>query len=160
MTDQATTTAADRRKYQRQYYQERKADRAAYQREYRRKHKAEYVAYCRQYYQEHKAEYAAYQREYRAMCRETKKEREADEPRHTRRERKTPGDRMTREELRMFKCKRTVPLHYIMKARVKPKGVSDVRWRIELSRRRLAAKERSGGGKGDLASLPDPDMMW
>lgn len=23
-----------------------------------------------------------------------------------------------------------------------------------------AAKESSGGGKGDLASLPDPDMMW
>ena len=159
MTDQ-TATAADRREYQREYYKKRKADRAAYQREYRRKHKAEYVAYCRQYYQEHKAEYAAYQREYRAMCRETKKEREAEEARRTRRERKAPGDRMTREELRMFKCKRTVPLHYIMEAKVKPEGVSDVRWRIELSRRRLAAKERSGGGKGDLASLPDPDMMW
>ena len=160
MTDQATTTAVDRREYHRQYYQERKADRAAYQREYRRKHKAEYVAYCRQYYQEHKAEYAAYQREYRAMCRETKKEREADEPRRTRRKRKTPGGRMTREELRMLKCQRTVPLRDVMEARVKPEGVSDVRWRIELSRRRLAAKERSGGGKGDLASLPDPDMMW
>lgn len=84
MTDQAAT---DRREYQREYYKKRKADRAAYQREYRRKHKAEYVAYCRQYYQEHKAEYAAYQREYRAMCRETKKEREADEPRRTRRSR-------------------------------------------------------------------------
>ena len=160
MTDQATTTAVDRREYHRQYYQERKADRAAYQREYRRKHKAEYVAYCRQYYQEHKAEYAAYQREYRAMCRETKKEREADEPRRTRRKRKTPGGRMTREELRMLKCQRTVPLRDVMEAKVKPEGVSDVRWRIELSRRRLAAKERSGGGKGDLASLPDPDMMW
>lgn len=159
MTDQAAT-AADRREYQREYYRKRKADRAAYQREYRRKHKAKYVAYCRQYYQEHKAEYAAYQREYRAMCRETKKEREADEPRRTRRERKAPGDRMTREELRMFKCQRTVTLRDIMEAKVKPEGVSDVRWRIELSRRRLAAKERSGGGKGDLASLPDPDMMW
>lgn len=157
MSDQAAT---DRRKYQRQYYQERKADRAAYQREYRRKHKAEYVAYCRQYYQEHKAEYAAYQREYRAMCRETKKEREADEPRRTRRKRKTLGGRMTRDELRMLKCQRTVPLRDVMEAKVKPEGVSDVRWRIELSRRRLAAKERSGGGKGDLASLPDPDMMW
>ena len=110
MTDQAAT-AADRRKYHREYYRKHKADRAAYQREYRRKHKA-------------------------------------------------LGGRMTREEMRMFKCKRTVPLHYIMEARVKPEGVSDVRWRIELSRRRLAAKERSGGGKGDLASLPDPDMMW
>lgn len=160
MTDQATTTAVDRRKYHREYYMKHKADRAAYQREYRRKHKAKYVAYCRQYYQEHKAEYAAYQREYRAMCRETKKEREADEPRRTRRKRKTPGGRMTREELRMFKCQRTVPLRDVMEAKVKPEGVSDVRWRIELSRRRLAAKERSGGGKGDLASLPDPDMMW
>ena len=94
------------------------------------------------------------------MCRETKKEREAEEARRTRRERKAPGDRMTREELRMFKCKRTVPLRDIMEAKVKPEGVSDVRWRIELSRRRLAAKERSGGGKGDLASLPDPDIMW
>lgn len=159
MTDQAAT-AADRREYQREYYKKRKADRAAYQREYRRKHKAEYVAYCRQYYQEHKAEYAAYARKYRAMCREMEKEREAEEARRTRRERKTPGGRMTREELRMLKCQRTVPLHYIMEARVKPEGVSDVRWRIELSRRRLAAKERSGGGKGDLASLPDPDMMW
>lgn len=159
MTDQAAT-AADRREYHREYYKKRKADRAAYQREYRRKHKAEYVAYCRQYYQEHKAEYAAYQREYRAMCRETKKEREADEPRRTRRKRKTPGGRMTREELRMLKCQRTVPLRDIMEAKVKPEGVSDARWRIELSRRRLAAKERSGGGKGDLASLPDPDMMW
>lgn len=157
MSDQAAT---DRREYHRQYYQERKADRAAYQREYRRKHKAEYVAYCRQYYQEHKAEYAAYQREYRAMCRETKKEREAEEARRTRRKRKTSGGRMTREELRMLKCQRTVPLSDVMKARVKPEGVSDVRWRIELSRRRLAAKERIGGGKGDLASLPDPDMMW
>ena len=157
MSDQAAT---DRREYQREYYKKRKADRAAYQREYRRKHKAEYVAYCRQYYQEHKAEYAAYQREYRAMCRETKKEREADEPRRTRRKRKTPGGRMTREELRMLNCKRTVTLRDIMEAEVKPEGVSDVRWRIELSRRRLAAKERIGGGKGDLASLPDPDMMW
>ena len=97
--------------------------------------------YHREYYRKHKADRAAYQREYR-------------------RKRKAPGDRMTREELRMFKCKRTVPLLNIMKARVKPEGVSDVRWRIELSRRRLAAKERSGGGKGDLASLPDPDIMW
>ena len=159
MTDQAAT-AVDRAAYQREYRRKHKADRAAYQREYRRKHKAEYVAYCRQYYQEHKAEYAAYQREYRAMCRETKKEREADEPRRTRRKRKTPGGRMTREELRMLKCQRTVPLRDVMEAKVKPEGVSDVRWRIELSRRRLAAKERSGGGKGDLASLPDPDMMW
>ena len=111
MTDQATTTATDRRKYHREYYMKHKADRAAYQREYRRKRKA-------------------------------------------------PGDRMTREELRMLKCKRTVPLRDIMEAKVKPEGVSDVRWRIELSRRRLAAKERSGGGKGDLASLPDPDIMW
>ena len=97
--------------------------------------------YQREYYKKHKADRAAYQREYR-------------------RKRKAPGDRMTREELRMFKCKRTVPIHYIMEAKVKPERVSDVRWRIELSRRRLAAKERSGGGKGDLASLPDPDMMW
>ena len=97
--------------------------------------------YHREYYRKHKAECAAYQREYR-------------------RKRKTLDGRMTREELRMLNCQRTVPLRDVMEAKVKPEGVSDVRWRIELSRRRLAAKERSGSGKGDLASLPDPDMMW
>ena len=135
-------------------------DRCEYQREYRRKHKAERAAYQREYYKKHKAEYVAYAREYRAMCRGMSEGLEAEEARHTRRKRKTPGGRMTREELRMLKCQRTVPLRDVMEAKVKPEGVSDVRWRIELSRRRLVAKERSGGGKGDLASLPDPDMMW
>lgn len=159
MTDQAAT-AADRREYHREYYRKHKADWCEYQREYRRKHKEERAAYQREYYKKHKAEYVAYAREYRAMCRGMSEGLEAKEERRTRREHKALGGRMTREEVRMFKCKRTVPLHYIMEARVKPEGVSDVRWRIELSRRRLAAKERSGGGKGDLASLPDPDMMW
>lgn len=53
-----------------------------------------------------------------------------------------PDDHMTREELRIYKCQRTVPLRDIMEAKVKPEGVSDVRWRIELSRRRLAAKHQ------------------
>ena len=131
MTDQATTAAADRRR--------------EYQREYYRKNRKKYIAY---------------QRKYRAMCRKMRKELEAEEARLIGRECKTPGGRPTREELRLLKCQRTVPLHDIMRAKVKPKGVSGIRWRMELSRRRLAAKERSGGGKGDLASLPDPDMMW
>lgn len=131
MSDQATTVAADRRR--------------EYQREYYRKHRKKYIAY---------------QRKYRAMCRKMREELEAEEAGLIGRERKTPGGRPTREELRLLKCQRTVPLHDIMRAKVKPKGVSDIRWRMELSRRRLAAKERSGGGKGDLASLPDPDMMW
>mgnify|MGYP004642906957 CR=1 FL=1 len=151
MTDQATTAAADRRR--------------EYQREYYRKNRKKYIAY---------------QRKYRAMYRKMRKELEAEEARRIRREaeearrirreaeeagligreRKTPGGRPTREELRLLKCQRTVPLHDIMRAKVKPKGVSDIRWRMELSRRRLAAKERGYGGKGDLASLPDPDMMW
>lgn len=156
MTDQATTAAADRRR--------------EYQREYYRKHKAEHAARCREYYRKHRKKYIAYQRKYRAMCRKMRKELEAEEARRIRREaeeagligreRKTPGGRPTREELRLLKCQRTVPLHDIMRAKVKPKGVSDIRWRMELSRRRLAAKERGYGGKGDLASLPDPDMMW
>lgn len=37
-------------------------------------------------------------------------------------------------------------------AKRKPAGTSDVRWRIELSRRRLAAV-------GLLDMLPDPDML-
>lgn len=146
MSDQATTAAADRRR--------------EYQREYYRKHKAEHAANCREYYRKHRKKYIAYQRKYRAMCRKMREELEAEEAGLIGRERKTPGGRPTREELRLLKCQRTVPLHDIMRAKVKPKGVSDIRWRMELSRRRLAAKERSGGGKGDLASLPDPDMMW
>ena len=33
------------------------------------------------------------------------------------------------------KCAETVPNHIIMRARRKPAGVSDVRWRMELRRR-------------------------
>ena len=141
MTDQATTAAAKRREYWR---------------EYRRKHKAKFAAYLREYREAHKAEIAAYQREYR----KTRKERESEEARRIRRERKTPGGRPTREDMRMLDCQRTVPLRDITRAKVKPAGVSDIRWRMELSRRRMAAKERGDGGKGDLAFLPHPDWLW
>lgn len=45
------------------------------------------------------------------------------------------------------------PLSRIMKARRKPAGVSDVRWRMELSRRRM----RSRDGVVELAL--DPEKM-
>ena len=54
-------------------------------------------------------------------------------------------------------CKATkrveaLALDSLTSAKRKPAGCSDVRWRIELSRRRLAAV-------GLLDMLPDPDML-
>lgn len=54
-------------------------------------------------------------------------------------------------------CKATkrveaLALDLLTSAKRKPAGCSDVRWRIELSRRRLAAV-------GPLDMLPDPDML-
>lgn len=139
----------DRREYMREYmheyYQRHKAERAKYLREYRalrkeretaearRKRKLEYGReYSRQYRKSHRDEINAGKRHWRAM-------------------RKLGGDARAGD---------VVPTDAIMRAKVKPKGVSDVRWRIELSRRRMAAKEKAGGGIGNLSTLPHPDRLW
>lgn len=49
---------------------------------------------------------------------------------------------------------RTVPLETIMKSRMRPAGVSAVRWRIELSRRRMWC-----GRDGMVEFARDPDRM-
>lgn len=48
-----------------------------------------------------------------------------------------------------------ISLYTIQKARTKPKGVSDVRWRMELSRRAMV---RRWGNKA-LDFLTDPDTI-
>lgn len=42
-------------------------------------------------------------------------------------------------------------------AKTKPRGCSDIRWRIELGRRRMAA--RHPGSPNPLGHLPDPDTL-
>lgn len=44
----------------------------------------------------------------------------------------------------------------IMEAKEKPKGVSAVRWRIELSRRRMVRRL----GKKEMDFMPNPDTLW
>lgn len=50
-----------------------------------------------------------------------------------------------------------LPPERIATARRKPAGCSDVRWRIELSRRRMAAA--FNGRPEPLGHLPDPDTL-
>ena len=45
------------------------------------------------------------------------------------------------------------PLLRIMKAKRKPDGVSDVRWRMELSRRRMCGRD------GNVEFVRDPDAI-
>lgn len=54
-------------------------------------------------------------------------------------------------------CYEALPPERIMGAKKKPAGCSDVRWRIELSRRRLAKKFPAR--YKCLGFLPDPDKL-
>jgi hypothetical protein len=56
---------ANRREYQREYYQEHREERCEYQREYYQEHREERCEYNREYYQEHREERCEYGREYR-----------------------------------------------------------------------------------------------
>lgn len=55
-----------------------------------------------------------------------------------------------------FRFSGTVSTEIIMRARKKPQGVSDVRWRIELSRRRMVAKTTR---TKELPCLIHPDLL-
>ena len=144
---------AERAAYNRKWRETHKEKYAAYNRAYYKAHKEKYAAYNREYYKAHKAERAAYMREWCAKEKRREERREADWEREY-------NIRPTREEMRMLSCRETVSLYNITRAKTKPKGVSDIRWRMELSRRRLAARERSGGGNGSLATLPHTDIIW
>ncbi len=76
----------------------------------------------------------------------------------SRKRRWTEKNKYLSNDLRNFRnaLEKTAPVsvEIIMKARKKPKGVSDVRWRIELRRR--ANKKRYSNG---IFMAPSPDLL-
>lgn len=133
------------------YRQKHKAEIAAYAKAYYQKHKAEYQARTRAYYQKHWEEIYAKRSEYRRTHREefNAKRREYYQ-KHREGINAKWREYYHRKRNNDASVEGVVPLHVLQTAKTKPNGVSDVRWRMELARRRM------GGG---CLALSDPDTL-
>ena len=120
-------------------------------------------ARANEYYRAHREEINARRKaKYRKAC-------EAKWPRNVARAAEERARRKAEEEAYQEKygksdagwAQYTPPsLEKIMHAKEKPEGVSEARWRIEISRRRMVAKARREGRDRDIDFLPHPDLLW
>lgn len=116
-----------------------------------------------EYYRAHREEInAKRRRDYRKAC-------EAKWPRNAAREAEERARRKAEEEAYVAKYGKSdagwaqyapPSLSKIMGAKERPEGVSEVRWRMELSRRRMVAEARREGRDRDIDFLPHPDRLW